>query len=691
MILFRQCLIICVILLACAVKPVTASAASSAARPEDLFKISFIANAQISHSGKQVAFVLTKLDGPKNSYVSNIWLTDVSSGRTWQLTRGDSDDNPTWSPDDQWIAFTSGRKEKEQIYRISLAGGEAERLTNLPNGASSPVWSHDGSRIAFQSSTKNPKRTTQIDWHATGFAPDGSQRTSDVRVFDVLHFEDNGAGETWMFHRHIWVMHADGSNQKQLTSGTQWSEANVAWSPDDQFLYFTSYRAFDPYLFRSDIYTIPAGGGQMRKLALAHKFNNQPTFAPGGNKLWYFVASESDPAGLPGLASASFDGSGEHVVVAENTTAFGDAMLSDTKEGGAGCGPIFGPGQRWFIADVSTLGSMTIEKFDAQSGVTQPLVARGDEIADCSMSDDGSRIAFTASDVTHPAEVFVADAQTGISRQLTNLNKSYLESVDLAPAEHFTVKDRAGFDVHAWLMRPQHAVAGRRYPTLLEIHGGPEGAFGNTFFLEMQYLAGLGYNVVFPDPRGSVGFGYAFTHALEHNWGDPMFEDVMSVMDQVAKRPDVDANRFGVLGGSYGGYATLWIIGHTNRFKAAVSERTVSNMASEGLGFDFASENSQTLWMGNVWDHAQLYWYMSPLKYVKNMTTPVMIVHSDNDIRTPVAESLQIYSALKILGRPATLVQFPRENHDLNRTGEPLHRAERLHIIGDWFKHYIKP
>ncbi len=687
----QRCIATLVAAVSSAIISIDTAAAASAVRPEDLFKMALVSNAQISHDGKLVAFVVTKLNGPKNEYRSNIWLVDVAGGGVRQLTRGDSDSNPQWSPDDRWIAFESGRKEKSQIYRIALAGGEAERITDRPDGASSPVWSYDGSRVAFLASTKDSKRKSPIDWHATGFEPDDSQRTSDVRIFDVLHFEVNGAGETWMYHPHIWVMRADGSDQKQLTSGTQWSEREIAWAPNDQSIYFTSYRAADPYLFRSDLYTIPASGGEMHKLPLAHPSNSQSTFAPGGTQVWYFVASQPDPAGLTGVASANLDGSGERVLVPENTVAFGDALLTDTKEGGNGCGPVFGPGQRWFIADVSVPGGTAIQRFDAQTGAAQTLVARGDEVEDCSMSDDGSRIAFTASDATHLGEIFVADGRTGESRQLSFLNKTYLDLVDLSTPEPFTVVDHAGLTVHAWFMRPPHAVAGRRYPTLLEIHGGPETEFGNSFFHEMQYFAGLGYNVVFSDPRGSVGFGYEFTRELEHNWGDPMFDDVTAVMDSVVKRSDVDSARLGVLGGSYGGYATLWVVGHTKRFAAAIAERVVSNMNSELLASDYASANSDAFSFGNPWDHDQTLWQMSPLKYVRNVATPLLLIHSDNDIRTPIDQALQEYAALKILGKTTTLVQFPRDNHDLSRTGEPIHRVERLHIMADWFKKYLKP
>lgn len=666
-------------------------AAARPVAPEDLLKISLLSSPQISHNGKLVAFVVTKLSGSKNTYLTNIWLADAASGRTWQLTRGDSDDDPQWSPDDATIAFVSGRSEKGQIYRISVSGGEAERITNQPRGASSPQWSHDGKRILFASSEKMTVPMRQIDWKLAGFSPSDDQRTTDIRTIDVQHFRDNGAGETYTRRRHIWVVNADGSGPRALTKGSQWSEGEAIWSPDDRTIAFSSLRHVDPYLFDQDLYLISSSGGEMRKLSLPYRSVGGPTWSRDGKRLWYFAATHPDPATYPLLASADPDGANSRVVIGENLFALGDAVLTDTREGGAGCGPTFDAHDKWFLADVSVPGGTALMRFDAATGAAKTIVERGDEIDACSMSDDGSRIAFTESDATHPAELYVVDTAGGAPRRLSDLNRLWLEGVDVSPAEPFTVKDEAGFTVRAWIIRPPHAVAGRKYPTLLEIHGGPETEFGNSFFHEMQYFAGLGYNVVFSDPRGSVGFGYPFEAALEHNWGDPMFHDVMAVMDAAVRRPDVDASRLGVLGGSYGGYSTLWVIGHTHRFKVAIAERAVSNMTSQNLAADYASAFSPTYSLGNAWDHQATYWRLSPLAYVANVTTPVLILHSDEDIRTPIDQSLQEYSALKILGRTTELVEVPRDNHDLSRTGEPLHRVERLHILSNWLGKYLHP
>jgi dipeptidyl aminopeptidase/acylaminoacyl peptidase len=670
-----------------AAAPVVAAARPVAA--EDLFKLSLVSSSQISHDGKQIVFVVTKLDGPKNTYLNNLWLADVGSGRVWQLTRGESDGDPAWSPDDRWIAFDSGRADKEQIYKIALDGGEAERLTNVSGGAFGPQWSHSGMRILFQSSTTLPKPKTNVDWKAAGFTPTDDQRTSDVRTIDALHFEDNGQGETWTKTAHLWTVNADGNGAKALTSGTTYSEGQAAWSPDDKLIAFVTYRGFDPSLFRSDVYYISSTGGAMHRLPLPPDSLNGPTWSPDGSTIWYADATSPDPAGYPALARASLDGSSRATVVPENKYAFGDAILTDTKEGGAGCGPLLDPKARWFIADVSTPGGTALMKFDAQTGAAQTIVGGTTEISECSMSDDGTRVAYVSSDATHLGEVYVASTSGADQRQLTFTNRDYLASVDLSEPEAFTVKDSAGLDVHAWIMRPPHAVSGRRYPTILDIHGGPETEFGNSFFHEFQYLAAQGYNVVYADPRGSVGFGYQFEADLNANWGNPMFDDEMSVLNAAVRRPDVDASRLAVAGGSYGGYATLWIVGHSNRFKCAVAERVASNLETLILGSDFASAQGSKHSWGNPWDHPDVYWKQSPIAYAKNVTTPLLLIHADQDIRTPIDQTLQEYSALKILGRPVTYVAFPRENHDLSRTGEPIHRVQRLHIMADWFAKYI--
>lgn len=668
-----------------------AAAAPRAVRAEDLFALRLVSQATISHDGSRVAYVVTRMDGPKDTYLSDIWIADVASGRTWQLTQADSDDGPAWSPDDKWIAFDSGRGDKGQIYRISLDGGEAQKLTDLPNGAFGPTYSHDGTRILFSSVTVDPQPPAHIDFKAAGFSPKEDQRTSDVRIITAPHFESNGQGETYFKHVHIWVMAADGSGERALTSGHRWSEGGAAWSPDDKTIAFGALYGYDPYGTRNDLYLIPSTGGTARKIPLAPVGNYQPTWSGDGKGIYYFRSANHDPAGYSSLDYTALDGSSQRELVPPDTLSWGDAVITDMTEGGAGCGPLFGPGDRWYLAIVSQPGASALVRYDSRTGSPATIAGGDREILECSMDDNGSRAAFVASDATHPNEVYVVDTNGGAAKRLTDLNGSYLSSVALSKPQPFEVTDKAGYHVHAWIMRPPNAVAGKRYPTILDIHGGPGTEFGDAFFHEFQYLAGLGYNVVYADPRGSPGFGHAFQAALNLSWGDAMFEDEMDVVNAVVQRPDVDPNRLGVSGGSYGGYATLWVIEHTDRFKAAISERPAVNMTTQWLAGDANISWDPKYSWGNPWDHFAENWRVSPAAYVDKIHTPLMLLHSDDDIRTPIGETLQVYSALKILGRTVQYVEFPRENHDLSRTGEPIHRVERLHISGDWLAKYLHP
>ncbi len=261
----------------------------------------------------------------------------------------------------------------------------------------------------------------------------------------------------------------------------------------------------------------------------------------------------------------------------------------------------------------------------------------------------------------------------------------------LSRPEPLTVTDAKGFAVQAWVMPAVGPKASGRRPTLLDIHGGPQTEFGSSFFHELQYWAGQGYNVVIVNPEGSVGYGHAFEAALEGDWGAPMFDDVSRVMDAVVRRPDVDPTRLGVIGGSYGGYATLWIISHTDRFRAAISERPASDLATQGLDWYLASSNGlggEYAW-GKPWDPKSRNFIDSPLTYVEAVHTPLMLLHSDEDTETPLDQTLDEFSALKQLGRDVVFVDVPHENHDLNRVGSPIHRVERLHIFTDWFASHL--
>jgi dipeptidyl aminopeptidase/acylaminoacyl peptidase len=661
---------------------------------EDLFKITFLSNALISPDGTHVLVVSSRMNGPKNTYDRSISLVDVATGTiksnvTGHLGDGDYD----WMPDGKSFVFVrTVEKQKPQLYRYTLADGKVVRLTNVKQGVSGPAVSHDGTRIALTVTDSDPAGNAHIDFAKAGFSPKDSQKKTDVHMIDELFFEANGQGYTYQDHPHIWTVNADGSNAKQLTSG-KWGENFIAWSPDDKTIAFNSLRYDAVDAGPADNYTIPSTGGEMTKIASPLPANFGVSFNGDGTRLYFLSGDVKDSAELAALVSAKLDGSDRRVVVAHNTTAWGDSLLADMKEGGGFCAwPLSGDRM---LLNVDGPGYSNIRTLDLTTGTFADVTPPKGEAWSCSVSRDGKKVAYLYSDFTHPADVYVADVAGGTPRQLTNVNEAYLKSVTLSIPQPFTVKDPAGFTVQAWFMPAIGTKPGEKRPTNLDIHGGPETQFGETFFGEFQLMTSMGYNVVFSDPAGSTGHGYAFEEALENDYGDAMFKDVQAVMDAVVQRPDVDATRLGVSGGSYGGYATFWVISHTDRYKAAIAERGVSNLVTENLAADFAGKNGLgggTYNWGAAWDPASTdYAKFSPITYVANVHTPLLILHSDEDTRAPIDQSLQEFTALKVLGRPVLYVAFPDENHDLSRVGSPIHRVERLHILMDWLNKYLSP
>jgi dipeptidyl aminopeptidase/acylaminoacyl peptidase len=442
----------------------------------------------------------------------------------------------------------------------------------------------------------------------------------------------------------------------------------------------------------SDVYTISSTGGTMQKVASPLPSNGGFAFDGDGSRVVFLSGDVRDAAAQPALVSANLDGSDRKIVVAGDTVSWGDSLLADMKEGGGLCGSPL-PQAKQALLNMDGPGYSNLRTVNLTDGTLTDVTPTKGEAWSCSVTRDGSRAAYLYSDFTHPADVYVVDLHGGAPRRLTNVNAAYLASVTLSQPQEFTVKDPAGYTVQAWFMPATGGTPGAKHPTLLNIHGGPETQFGDTFFQEFQLYTSMGYNVVFSDPAGSTGHGYAFEEALESNYGDAMFQDVQAVMDAAVRRPDVDATRLAVLGGSYGGYATLWVISHTDRYKTAVAERAVSNMQSENLAADFAGKGGlgggYYTW-GPPWDPASSdYAKFSPLTYVANVHTPVMILHSEDDTRAPIDQSLQEFTALKVLGRTVEYVAVPNENHDLSRTGSPIHRVERLRLILDWLKRYV--
>lgn len=635
-------------------------------KPDDLYEIAWIGESEISPDGRLVAFVVTRMEREDDSYRSAIWLVETDGGEPRQFTAGVKRDSaPRWSPDGQTLAFLSERgEEKPQLSVIPAFGGESRTLTRLPLGAGAPAWSPDGRKLAFSAKT--------------GDAPDpDTKMAKPYRRITSMKYRLNGEGFTYDHRRHIFVVHVGGGDPVQVTDG-DWDDTQPAWSPDGAEIAFISARhAEREYDSNSDVWVAPAAGGEPRQITDTKGGCGAPSWSPDGASLAYINHPVWPSNSVLWIADA----------------AGGNLRQADPafdRETGLGA-PASAPRPVW-CADGSLLSAAQ------DRGIVAPIRAKEGEPTVCldagrrmlgwySVSADGARMAVSATSVTAPAEVSLLDLSTGVERQLTNFNGAFAGSAGLAAAERFVVPAGEGAEVDYWVMKPAGFEAGKQYPVLLNIHGGPFGQFGETFFDEFQVYTGAGYGVVFCNPRGSSGQSTAFARALVGDMGGPDFHDVMAAFDAALERmPWADHSRLGVMGGSYGGFMTTWIIGHTQRFKAAISERAVNDWYSmQGASDIGGTFNRQYLGeAATIQDDLELLLRQSPLTYAKNIETPVLILHSESDLRCPISQAEQLFVVLKQRRKDVEFVRFPDEDHELSRAGRPSHRKDRFDVILDY-------
>jgi dipeptidyl aminopeptidase/acylaminoacyl peptidase len=645
--------------------------------PADLTRIRFVSDAQVSPDGRAVAFVVTTLSEERDEYLSQIWLVDAAGGEPRRFTAGPRRDTaPRWSPDGTRLAFVSereDRKKKGQLYVMPVTGGEPVRLTDLRHGVGAPEWSPDGSRLTFVS---------RVGGWVEPESEEEKRKSRPPRVITTLKYRGNGEGFTYDRRPQIFTVAADGGEPRQVTDG-DYDHVDPAWSPDGRTLAFAAARHDErDHDDASDIWLIPAEGGAPRRLTRTLGPASHPAFSPTGDAVAY-------------LGRASRNAFGRNIRLFTVPVAGGDPVCR-TADFDRSCGPLGVPpvwshdGRALTIAaeDQGTLGLFRVEAGD---GLPHRVVAGERVVGSYSASRDGAVLAFTASEPGAPAELFVCGADGSGERRLTDLNRAFTREVTLARPERFRF-ERAGFTVDAWIMKPHGFEPGRRYPLLLNVHGGPHAQYGYPFFDEFQVQAGAGYGVLYANPRGSQGYGEAFAAAVVGDWGGGDAADVQAALEEALRRFDwIDPERLGLLGGSYGGFMASWIVGHSKRFRAACSERAVnvqtSMFGTSDIGFVFNQVE-----LGGVlpWEDTAKYLERSPLTYAKDIATPLLILHSEDDLRCPIEQAEQLFVALKTLRREVVFVRFPDENHELTRSGKPRHRLERFRILLEWFAKYLR-
>ena len=643
-------------------------------RPDDLFAVAWVGDCDLSADGRHVAFVVTRLDRATDRARSAIWLAAAEGGEPRPFTAGEGRDTaPRWSPDGRWLAFLAERGEgPPQLWLIPADGGEARRLTHLPLGAGVPVWSPDGTRLAFAARTGTPPD------------PDPA-RARPFRRIPGFKYRHDGDGFVYDRRRHLYVIAVEGrAEPRQLTDG-DWDDTQPAWAPDGAALAFVSARHPGRDQGRdTDLWVVPAGGGEPRRLTETAGICAAPAWSPDGRTIAHLFQPRYPANATLRLVDAA-GGRLRPVDPGFDRHSGVGPSLSDS------VAPVWRPDGS-LITSAQDRGSVAL--IAAREGEPTGWLGRGAHVvhahAVAPRAGRAGLAALVLSTATRPAEVELLDLATEARRPLTRLNAAWLETVTLPAPERLVVSTAPGVEVDAWILPPAgfDATSGRRYPVLLNIHGGPFSQYGDGFFDEFQVYAGAGYGVVFSNPRGSSGQDTAFARALIGDLGGPDYRDVMAAFEAaLARMPWADPARLGVMGGSYGGFMTSWIVGHDHRFAAAVSERALNDWYSFQGESDIGSYFTQE-YLGpraRIQDDVQAMLRQSPLTYARAIRTPLLILHSENDLRCPIGQAELLWTVLRQEGKDVEFVRVPDETHELSRSGRPSHRVARFELLLAFF------
>ncbi len=577
-------------------------------------------------------------------------------------------------------------KGKAQLWLIPTNGGEARQLTFMPHGASNPVWSPDSKRLVFNAAVG------PIDEEGADGKP-----LPKARVIDRLFYRLDGVGFIYERRQHLFLLDIAGGEPQQLTDG-DWDDGDAAWSPDGTRIVFTSNRAEDRWRFLvADLYTlsiVDGKAGELQRLTNGSLNCNSPSWSPDGKMLAFYGTPKLRSGGHSELFTLAADAAQDepHCLTHEFEGSCSDSTNSDTTDEHVAPPPTWSPDGKTLYILATHRGATRVFAIPGSGVGEQPTtLTPGDvHVLDFSADQANNTLAVLIEDPTHLAEIFTSSPTApGELRQLTSCNQELLREITLVTPEYVAYAGEDGWAMDGWILKPHDFDPSRKYPLIVEIHGGPNTQYGYGFFHEMQLLAAAGNVVLYTNPRGSTGYGRDFALAVRGAWGIKDSLDILAGVDAVVQQGYIDEQRLGVTGGSYGGFMTNWLIGHHDRFKAAVTDRCVADRSSffgsSDVGWDFADDDMET----TPWEDPELYRRMSPLTYVKNMHTPLLIIHSEQDLRCNIEQAEQLFASLKYMGREVLFVRFEGQSHGLSRGGHPKLRKERLqHILG-WFEKYL--
>ena len=654
----------------------------------DYYRLTVVSNPKLSPDGRRVAFVVTTVVEDKDRRHNEIWMASADgSAAPFRYTSPSTEaTNPAWSPDGSLLAFSSKREGSEDdvwFLRTSAPGGEAFQIKGVH---AMPAFSRDGQWLLYSWRGDEPDSVKKETWR-NRVSPSAITRGADPKRFDGRVYtsipivgDERGLLPPRETRRpsHLYLVPLAGGTPRQLTKGDL-SQTSPAWSPDGRMIAFeqdtTENREVRddswPALF---VYTL--ADSSTRALATGFPQSSDPVWSPDGRSIAFTCSKgrgmESDVCVVPASGGTARNLTGDWALDPNGVTWSADGKTL------------------YFFAETS--GNVHLFSVATAGGPVRTVTSGERQLRGFTLSADTRSLAYTSSDITHGTELYVTGigGGRGQERRLTSFNDSLFKQVTLIPADTFWFTGVGGLKIQGWLMKPHGYQPGKSYPLVLSIHGGPHANYGNVLFPEFQMLAGQGYWTLFTNPRGSSGYGHAFTFSTRGRWGMEDYQDLMQAVDVAIARAKggVDTTRMAVLGGSYGGFMTNWIVGHTNRFRVAQTDRSIFNWYS-WYGSSDAQGLTEYEFAGTPWEADSLYRALSPMTYTSSMRTPMLIVHSDDDKRTPITDGEQLFVSLRKRGVPAEFVRYPRSFHGLSRTGPPWLLVDRLERIRTWFAHWL--
>ncbi len=656
---------------------------------EDLFKYQVLTSISISPDERYVAHTVERIDADDNKYYTNLHLLDLKNGATVQFTHGkQSDSKPYWSPDGKTLAFVSTRDKKTGIYLMPAAGGAERKLIELEAAIGALNWTPDGKKLIFC-----------MRYEDSHFIKDEKKKKEPpvYRHITRLFYRLDGYGFLPKDTFQIYSLDIAGAKLTKLTGGKR-DNGDPCLSPDGKLIAYVSNRAKDPDLddLRMDLFVITVDGGRERPVPTPAGPIESPRFSPDSKSIAYIGHDNPNDAwgvtnahiwlvGLNGAPKArdlmpKFDRMAVDQSIIDLAEGHGPSGLSWSADG-----------KRLFFLSSDT-GATNLYYIPRSGGKPTRIYKGKCHVKSFSVNGPCRTAALILADLNNPGDLVTCPTVYGgesKAKKHTDLNPFLRTEIRLARTRDLMFQSFDGTEVQGWLVTPPEFNPKRKHAAILQIHGGPRVQYAHTFFHEMQFLAAQGFVVLYTNPRGGSGRGETWAGAIAGGWGDLDYRDCMAAADFLERQKFVDSKRIGVTGGSYGGYMTNWIIGHTNRFRAAVTQRSVVNLTSffgaSDIGYSLSREFD-----GYPWTNRENYEKCSPITYYKNVKTPVLILHNESDLRCGIEQAEQMFAMLKVLGKTVEFVRFPQEPHGLSRHGRPDRRIARLEWLLKWFKRYLK-